>query len=271
MIRVTLDEWLAGHSYLRPVADLQAHVAALSSLCIPAVPAVPSFDVYAADFDAGVPLLESSRVVIDLAPAESAVVSLIAKLASADLDGPLPAHCRELMADLDSNPDALGAAFAAGAPAASPRHGVLRFVAWTVLVRYLQPLLDDFAGWRDDERWLRNICPACGCKPAMAQLVGHDPGRLRLLACGCCRTRWRYRRTACPFCDNQHEHRVAVIAVEGETALRIDHCEVCSGYLKTATAEGSEDVLLADWTSLHLDLLARDRGLKRMAGSLYDI
>jgi hypothetical protein len=30
-------------------------------------------------------------------------------------------------------------------------------------------------------------------------------------------------------------------------------------------------VLLADWTSLHLDLLARDRGLKRMAGSLYEV
>jgi hypothetical protein len=30
-------------------------------------------------------------------------------------------------------------------------------------------------------------------------------------------------------------------------------------------------VLLADWTSLHLDLLARERGLKRMAASLYEI
>src|SRR4029079_17725365 len=150
-----------------------------------------------ADFDAGVPLLESSRLVIELASAESAVISLIAKLASSDLAGPLSTYCRELITDLNSNPDVLGAAFATGAPTAHPRHGVLRFVAWTVLVRYLQPVLEDFACWRDDERWLRNICPACGGKPAMAQLVGNDPGRLRLLACGCCRTRWRYRRTAC--------------------------------------------------------------------------
>jgi hypothetical protein len=30
-------------------------------------------------------------------------------------------------------------------------------------------------------------------------------------------------------------------------------------------------VPLADWTSLHLDLLARDRGLKRMAASRYEV
>jgi FdhE protein len=30
-------------------------------------------------------------------------------------------------------------------------------------------------------------------------------------------------------------------------------------------------VLLADWTSLHLDVLAKDRGLKRLADSLYDL
>jgi len=42
-------------------------------------------------------------------------------------------------------------------------------------------------------------------------------------------------------------------------------------YLKTYDGEGSATVLLADWTSLHLDLLARDRGLKRMAASLYEV
>ena len=84
-------------------------------------------------------------------------------------------------------------------------------------------------------------------------------------------TRWRYRRTGCPFCDAQDEHRLAVVAVEGEAGLRIDYCDACSGYLKTYDGEGSESVLLADWTSLHLDVIARDRGLKRLAASLYDL
>ena len=51
----------------------------------------------------------------------------------------------------------------------------------------------------------------------------------------------------------------------------IDYCEACGGYLKTYDGEGNESVLLADWTSLHLDILARDRGLKRRAASLYDL
>jgi hypothetical protein len=28
--------------------------------------------------------------------------------------------------------------------------------------------------------------------------------------------------------------------------------------------------MLADWTSLHVDLIASDRGLKRLASSLYE-
>ena len=105
----------------------------------------------------------------------------------------------------------------------------------------------------------------------MAQLIGTDPGRLRLLACGCCSTRWRYRRTGCPFCEPSDDHRLAVVAVDGEGGLRIDYCETCKGYLKTYNGEGSEGVLLGDWTSLHLDVIARERGLKRLAASLYEL
>ena len=35
--------------------------------------------------------------------------------------------------------------------------------------------------------------------------------------------------------------------------------------------EGDERALLADWTSLHFDLAARDRGLTRAAASLYEL
>jgi FdhE protein len=59
--------------------------------------------------------------------------------------------------------------------------------------------------------------------------------------------------------------------VDGEGGLRIDYCDSCKGYLKTYNAEGNEGVLLADWTSLHLDVIARDRGLKRLAASLYEL
>jgi FdhE protein len=59
--------------------------------------------------------------------------------------------------------------------------------------------------------------------------------------------------------------------VEGEHGLRIDHCGSCGAYLKTYAGQGAEAVLLADWTSLHLDIAARERGWHRMAASLYDL
>ena len=103
----------------------------------------------------------------------------------------------------------------------------------------------------------------------MAQLVGADPGRKRLLSCGCCGTRWQFKRTGCPFCETDAQ-RLASVTIEGEGGLRIDHCESCGGYLKTYDGQANEALLLADWSSLHLDLIAHDRGLKRMAASLYD-
>ena len=134
---------------------------------------------------------------------------------------------------------------------------------------YLRPIVTAFDAWRDDDKWLRRHCPTCGSLPAMAQLVGADPGRKRLLSCGCCRTRWQFKRTGCPFCEGrfsttgEHRHR-------RRPCLRIDHCESCKGYLKTYNGQGDEALLLADWSSLHLDLIAHDRGLKRLAASLYE-
>ncbi len=73
----------------------------------------------------------------------------------------------------------------------------------------------------------------------MAQLVGVDTGRMRLLSCGRCGTRWQFKRTGCPFCETDSQQLASV-------------------------------ALLADWSSLHLDLIAHERGLKRMAASLYE-
>jgi FdhE protein len=74
----------------------------------------------------------------------------------------------------------------------------------------------------------------------------------------------------CPFCETE-SHRLNGLALEGQGGLRIDYCESCRGYLKTYDGHGSEDVMLADWTSLHLDALAHDRGLVRRAASLYEL
>jgi FdhE protein len=271
---MTRDAWLANHPYLQPVADLQALVeSAATELPIHSA-RIPPWDDYRNEFHAGVPLLKSSTASIDLGDAEECVLTLIDTLASKGLPATFAEQCRILSVELHGDSETRrvttsGLLEADSVPTTQP--GLLRYLGWTVLGRYLGPVVEAFSRWRNEERWLRNYCPTCGGPPAMAQLIGTDPGRLRLLACGCCSTRWRYRRTGCPFCEPSDDHRLAVVAVDGEGGLRIDYCETCKGYLKTYNGEGSEGVLLGDWTSLHLDVIARERGLKRLAASLYEL
>jgi FdhE protein len=271
---MTLDLWLEAHSYLRPLADLSAQVdhAAAGIKIFDA--RIPDWEDYQTDFLAGVPLLPSTTAAIDLEPGGRMAEELLERLVSGTLSGKLAAETRALDTELRRKPQVSRfiADFLLGDETfRAPFPGLLRYLAWTATARFLRPVVNAFDCWRDEEQWLRRYCPTCGSLPAMAQLVGVDPGRIRLLSCGCCGTRWRYRRIGCPFCECADDHRLSALAIEGEKYLRIDYCQSCRAYLKTYDGEGSETFFLADWTSLHLDVIARDRGLKRLANSLYEL
>ena len=270
---MTRDLWVEAHSYLRPVAVLSAEVDRAASAIAAPDPRIPDWENYRADFLVGVPLLLSASAAVDLEPGARMARELVERLASGLSSETHAGEARALETELRGAPDVPRriADFLLGGQRLTASPGLLRYVGWTAMARFLRPVVQAFAAWRDEERWLRNYCPTCGSPPAMGQLVGKDPGRLRMLSCGACRTQWQFRRTGCPFCDVQDKHRLSVVAVDGERGLRIDYCEACRGYLKTYDGQGSEDVLLADWTSLHLDVLAADRGLKRLAASLYDL
>jgi len=272
---MTREQWLVAHAYLRPVADLSAHVdRAMAGIDVPDA-RIPDWDDYRLEFIAGVSLLSSADAGIDLEPGGRVATALIEQLATTASASPewLVAEARALAADLRGAPRASGsiADFLLGDEAFTPSSpGLLRYVAWTAMARYLRPVVIAFDAWRDEDRWQRRYCPTCGSLPAMAQLVGSDPGRKRMLSCGCCGSRWQFKRTGCPFCDVDSQ-RLSSLAIEREPMLRIDHCEACKGYLKTYNGEGQEALLLLDWSTLHLDLIAQDRGLKRLAASLYDL
>jgi len=271
---MTRDAWLAKHPYLNGMAGLQTLMdTALAEARIP-TSENPAWNPYIDDFYAGVPLLLSSRITIDFLPPAEALARLVRALASKPLPEELASKIGDLVGDLQCNSSLAHRAVAwlLARDTFIPRDpGLLYYLGWTVMARYLHRVVAAFSQWRDEERWLRNYCPTCGASPGMAQLVGSDPARLRLLSCSCCATRWRYRRTGCPFCDTEDDRRLAILTIEREDALRIEYCKTCGGYLKTYGGEGSEPLLLADWTSLHLDVIARDRGLKRYAGSLYQL
>jgi len=273
--RPTREGWLEAHPYLQPVAAVCAEVdRAARDIEIGSAP-VPSFAAYDADFRAGVALLRSRAAAVDLAPAGRATVSLAARLAAAPSasSGRIAGEASALAEGLRREPEAAPrvAEWLLGeASLEPPAPGLLRYLGWTVLARYLAPVVAAFEKWRNDELWLRPGCPACGSPPAMAQLVGTDPGRKRLLVCGGCGTRWQFPRTKCPFCGEDAQE-LSVVTIEGEGGLRLDSCRSCRGYLKTYDGQGQEDLFLADWTSLHLDLVAHDRGLERRAASLFTL
>ncbi len=258
--------------YLRPLADLSAQVDRAAAEIDVLDARIPDWDDYRADFLAGVPLLPSTAAGLDVEPGGRMACALLERLASVGSPGRFGEETRALALEMRREPQASRriADFLLGDERFTPPFpGLLRYLAWTAMARYLRPVVNAFAGWRNEELWLRRYCPTCGSLPAMAQLVGVDPGRMRLLSCGCCGTRWQFKRTGCPFCEADSQ-RLASVAIEGERGLRIDHCESCGGYLKTYDGQGNEALLLSDWSSVHLDVIAHDRGLKRLAASLYE-
>ena len=268
------DVWLAMPAHLQPVADFQAQVlTALAS--IPTVCAViPNWKNYVREYENGIPLLGSSGEAIDLRPAERPLALFLEQLEALRLPEPLARERRELGKQMRCEAGASHRAleWLLGNDDFEPAHpGLLRYLGWTVLSKYLAPLVDAFGEWRDEDRWLRSYCPTCGSAPSMSQLVAVDSGRRRLLSCGCCRTRWQFSRMGCPFCGTENRHRLTALAIEGERNLRIDYCESCRAFLKTYIGQGQESFFLADWTSLDLDLVALDRGLQRRAPSLYEL
>jgi FdhE protein len=269
---MTPHSWLEAHAYLRPVAELSAEVdCAADAIHIPEA-AVPDWDDYRADFLAGVPLMQSADAALDLEPGGRAAAALIERLALACSSRWLAAETRALHAELQRGPDAarrIVDRLLGDESTAPPFPGLVRYLGWTAMRRFMSPVVLAFDRWRDEEKWHRRYCPTCGSLPAMAQLAGDEPGRQRLLSCGCCGTRWQFKRTCCPFCEADSQ-RLESLVVEGESGLRIDHCASCEGYIKTYDGQGNESLLLSDWSSLHLDVLASDRGLKRLAASLYE-
>ena len=269
---MTRDSWLEAHPYLRPVAELSAEVdRAAAAIEIPDV-SIRNWDDYRAEFLAGVTLLQSAEAAIDLEPGGRTAAALIERLALTRSSGWLAVETRALHVDLQRERDAaerIVDLLLGSEGDVPPFFGLMRYLGWTAMARFMSPVVLAFNNWRDEEKWRRRYCPTCGSLPAMAQLAGAEPGRQRLLACGCCGTRWHFKRTSCPFCETDSQ-RLESMVVEGESGLRIDHCGSCGGYIKTYDGQGNESLLLSDWSSLHLDVLAADRGLKRLAASLYE-
>jgi len=267
--------WVEAHPYLEPLARFETVVAdSAARTSLPEIDATPR-ESAATDHSAGIPLLRGRSARVQLAAAAEVLAQLAAQVAGSLLPPDMVVPCRQLEEVLIRPQESLRAVEwlvngSAGEPVATDP-GLLRLLGWAAVRRVVPRASGNSEMLRDVTDWGRAQCPTCGSLPGMAQLVRESGTSVRWLACGCCRTRWRYRRIGCPFCGTVAPEHLAILELEDEERLRIDVCGQCKGYLKTYTGEEDEDLFLSDWPTLHLDIIARERGFERVGASLYEI
>jgi FdhE protein len=148
--------------------------------------------------------------------------------------------------------------------------GVLAFLVQASIKPSVIVQMEQLQNALDIEGWLRGECPLCGSAPQMAQL--RDEGGKRYLQCSLCSCQWRWERIACPSCNNKNLDLLHYLYSEEEEAYRVDLCDQCKGYIKTVDSrkldyEPSLD--LEDIVTIHLDILALDKGYRRTAPTLW--
>ena len=130
---------------------------------------------------------------------------------------------------------------------------------------------EQLRGELDPETWRKGYCPACGSLPTLSLLKGEE-GK-RYLLCSFCGHEWRTDRLFCPACNNRDQESLKYFCGEGEEAFRIDLCDRCHRYIKTIDYRNLEesDPCLEDLATLHLDILASNKGYERPDGVGQDL
>ena len=123
--------------------------------------------------------------------------------------------------------------------------------------------MEQLRGELDPETRRKSHCPVCGSLPSLSLLKGEE-GK-RYLLCSCCGYQWRADRLSCPVCNNTDQGSLHYFCGEGEDACRIDLCDTCHHYIKTIDYRSLEesDPSLEDLATLHLDVLAAQKGYRR--------
>jgi len=88
---------------------------------------------------------------------------------------------------------------------------------------------------------------------------------MRYSLCSYCDCQWGIDRVSCSVCGSKEQGSLHYFCGEGEDACRIDLCDTCHHYIKTIDYRNLEesDPSLEDLATLHLDVLAAQKGYRR--------
>lgn len=273
-----LSEYLENHPFLQEISQLHTATEAILAEVEVEDFSLPSLSAYAEDFKQGIPLLQHADFQVALGiPVESVMRKLIEGLLKEDIPEALKGFCQSLDKYLAGNAATEMIGYVLCQEEDSIRTfcekqklnvNALRYIVWLAVSHVLAPLEKERQEWQKDLSWERNYCPVCGSLPVLAQLRKMNQGRERHLVCGNCHATWHYKRIGCVCCGNEDLNKLRLLESEIEPEMRIDVCDECHSYIKTYLNEGKEAVYLADWTTLHLDMVAEEEGLKRKGNTL---
>ena len=136
------------------------------------------------------------------------------------------------------------------------------------LESWLSPARDHLAG----AEWGRGVCPFCGAPPGFIDVV---EGGHRRLACHFCGGAWGFAKLRCPLCGVEGTDALYRLKAEGaDEGYVVSGCRRCRGYLKELDRRerwNGGPALLEDWSTPHLDVVARREGYSKPIPSLVDL
>lgn len=121
-------------------------------------------------------------------------------------------------------------------------------------------------------QWGRGVCPFCGAPPGFIDVI---EGGHRRLACHVCGGGWGFAKLRCPLCGVEGTEPLYRLKAEGaDEGYVVSGCRRCRGYLKELDRRerwNGGPPLLEDWSTPHLDVIARREGYRKPIPSLLDL
>jgi FdhE protein len=143
---------------------------------------------------------------------------------------------------------------------------LLHLVTMNALRPALRQWNRDLRHLAENFQWAKDYCFICGGRATIGELRGDRQSKH--LRCAECGADWRVPRLQCSHCGNSEHNTFGYLyAEEKPDKIMAELCDKCHGYLKVITSYGPLDpglLLVEDLATLHIDLIAEERGYERV-------
>ena len=271
-------QWLEKHTFLKDIGEMNLSIIQILEKIEIEPLQLPDLNFYKETFGKGIPVLQNEELQKALVnPVEQVLLTLTKVLSETQVPAAFQKSCKtvQFYAENNSIAEILGYVLRQETNQVhtfceknSLDEKFTNFIIWLSISHVISQNPLPIKLWVEGKDWERNYCPVCGSLPVLAQLKQANDGHQRHLICGSCHSSWTYKRIGCTYCGNEELNRLRLYETDAEPDMRIDVCEDCHTYIKTYIKEGQEAIYLADWATLHLDLLAEKEGFSKKGSSL---